>query len=124
MRYREIMHTLECPSSQSGTSIQQCHGIINIINWVVQALNADWLTTVVNQTIYHGYDFDFDFFCSNYVGNQFIIVIRHLLGFVVYGQYTTAKACIQALCVALCIRTALSCGKLAIYHNLRALLLK
>ena len=29
------------------------------------------------------------------VGNQFIKAPR---GFVVYGQYTTAKGCIQALC--------------------------
>ena len=27
-----------------------------IINWVVRALNADWLTAVVCQTVYHGYD--------------------------------------------------------------------
>ena len=27
-----------------------------IINWVVRALNADWLKSVVYQTAYHGYD--------------------------------------------------------------------
>jgi hypothetical protein len=26
------------------------------MNWMVQALNADWLTAVVYQTVYHGYD--------------------------------------------------------------------
>ena len=34
-------------------------------------------------------------YCSNDIGNQFIISIRHL----VYDQYTTAKGCIQALSV-------------------------
>ena len=28
----------------------------SIINWVVPALNADWLKAVVYQTLYHGYD--------------------------------------------------------------------
>ena len=32
-----------------------------IINWVVRALNADWLTAVVYQTVYHGYDKTFIF---------------------------------------------------------------
>jgi hypothetical protein len=36
---------------------------------------------------------------------------------VVYGQYTTAKGCVQALCVASRKRTALSHGILAIYHE-------
>ena len=27
-----------------------------IINWVVQAMNADWLKAVVYQTVYHRYD--------------------------------------------------------------------
>jgi hypothetical protein len=49
-----------------------------IINWVVRELNADWLKAVVYQTIYHGYDKTFIIYCSNYVGNQFIIEIRHL----------------------------------------------
>jgi hypothetical protein len=26
-----------------------------IINWVVRALNADWLTAMVYHTVYHGY---------------------------------------------------------------------
>jgi hypothetical protein len=47
-----------------------------MINWVVQALNADWLTAVVYQTVYHGYD-NIYFYCSNC---QFIIAIRHLGG--------------------------------------------
>ena len=33
----------------------------NIINWVVRALNADWLTAVVYQTVNHGYDKQFIF---------------------------------------------------------------
>ena len=36
---------------------------------------------------------------------------------VVYGQYTTAKDCVQALRAASCIRTALSRGILSIYHT-------
>ena len=44
------------------------------LNWVVRALNADWLNTVVYQTEYHEYDKTF-----HYVVNQFIIIaIRHL----------------------------------------------
>ena len=46
--------------------------MITIINWVVRALSTDWLTAVVYQTVF--------FYCSNYVGNQFIIAIRHLWG--------------------------------------------
>ena len=33
----------------------------SIINWVVRALNADWLTALVYQTIYHGYKKTFIF---------------------------------------------------------------
>ena len=34
----------------------------NIVNtWVVQALIADWMTAVVYQTVYHGYDKTFIF---------------------------------------------------------------
>ena len=32
-----------------------------LINWVVRALNADWLTVVVYQTVYHSYDNTFIF---------------------------------------------------------------
>ena len=39
-------------------------------------------------------------------------------GFVVYGQYTMAKGCIQALRIELRLRTSLSRGILAIYHPL------
>ena len=39
------------------------------------------------------------------------------LGFVVYGQYSAAKGCLQTLRVASYIRTALSRGILAIYHT-------
>jgi hypothetical protein len=57
---------------------QQINSIIDVQNWVVRALNADWLTAVVYQTVYHGYDKTFIFYCSNYVGNQFITARRHL----------------------------------------------
>ena len=36
-------------------------GVPFIINWVVPALNADWLTAVVYQTIFHRYDKTFIF---------------------------------------------------------------
>ena len=36
--------------------IQTVPTLLLIINWMVQALNADWLTGVVYQTVYHGYD--------------------------------------------------------------------
>ena len=35
----------------------------------------------------------------------------------IYWQYATAKGCILALCIASCLRTALSCNILAIYHT-------
>jgi hypothetical protein len=40
-----------------------CHtrGIRSVINWVVRALIADWLTAVVYQTVYHRYDNVFNF---------------------------------------------------------------
>jgi hypothetical protein len=31
------------------------------LNWVVQALNADWLTAVVYETVYYEYDTTFIF---------------------------------------------------------------
>jgi hypothetical protein len=46
-----------------------------IINWVVKPMNADWLTAVVYQIVYHGYDKIFISFC-----NQFLIAIRDLWG--------------------------------------------
>ena len=30
--------------------------VFYIINWVVRALKASWLTAVVYQTVYHGHD--------------------------------------------------------------------
>ena len=30
--------------------------LLSIINWVVGALNADWLKAVVYHTVYHRYD--------------------------------------------------------------------
>ena len=68
-------------------------------NRVIRALDADWLKDVVYQIVYNVYDAKLLVYCSNYVGNQFIIAIR-FLGFVVYGQYTTAKGCILAHHVA------------------------
>ena len=74
----------------------------------------------------------YHFYCSIYIGNQCMIAIRHLRGglvygqynsnkapqwFVLYGQYTTASGCIQAFLFALRVRTALSRGILAVYHN-------
>jgi hypothetical protein len=93
------------------------HYQCNIINRVVRALNADWLTAMVYQTIYHRYDKTFNFYCFNYVRNQFINSNKAPQGFVIYGQYTMATGCIQALRVASCVRTALSRGILAIYHT-------
>jgi hypothetical protein len=43
--------------------------------WMVRALTA-----LVYQAIYHGYDKNIYFYCSNYIGNQFIKAIRHLGG--------------------------------------------
>jgi hypothetical protein len=64
---------------------------------VVRAPDADWL-----KAVYDGYD------SPNYVGNQFIIAVRNLgVCGTVYGRYTTAKGCIQALRVVPCLRTAL-----------------
>ena len=37
------------------------HVLYVIINWVVRALNADWLTAVVYQTVFHGHDKTFIF---------------------------------------------------------------
>lgn len=48
--------------------IQHCCSFFNLVlNWVVQALNADWLTAVVYQTVYH---MTKHFYCSNYIANQ------------------------------------------------------
>ena len=55
------------------------HIISYIINWVVRDLNVDWLTAVVYQTVYQWYGKTF-IDLSGYVGNQFIIAIRHLGG--------------------------------------------
>ena len=59
----------------------QAKVIFPMINLVVQVLNADWLTAVVYQTIYHGYD-------KTYI---FTYIFKAPRGFVVYRQYTTAK---------------------------------
>jgi hypothetical protein len=58
-------------------------------------------------------------YCSNYVGNKFIIAIRHLKRFMIHGQYATDKGCMrmQTLRVVSWLRTALSRGILAIYHT-------
>ena len=39
----------------------EVHNMTLIINWVVRALNADWLKAVVYQTVYHKYDKTFRF---------------------------------------------------------------
>ena len=57
--------------------LEMFYHIIMIRNWLVRALNADWLTAVVYQTVNHRFDFS-GFYFSNYVGKQFIIAIRHL----------------------------------------------
>ena len=111
-----LRRTLACCKTDKIQPDVDTHHLQRITNWVVQALNADWLTAVVHQTVYHGYDTTFNLYCFNYIGNQFLIAIRHLGG--LYGQYTTAKGCVKALHAALCIRTALSCGILALYHPL------
>jgi hypothetical protein len=83
---------------------------------MVRALNANWLAAVVYQTVYTRGMTKY-FYCSNYIGNQFIMAKQAPWEFVVYGQYTTAKGCVQALRIALCVRIALSRGILAIYHT-------
>ena len=47
--------TLPEEDSSSRDALQLCV-LLLIINWVVWALNADWLKAVVYQTVYHGYD--------------------------------------------------------------------
>ena len=78
MHYRKIMHTLECPSSQSERSIQQC--------WLTESRGISLIWQKKN------------IFTA-------LITVRWLpvynsnkapQGFVVYGQYTTANDCIQA----------------------------
>ena len=60
------------------------------INWVVRALTADWLTAVVYTKGMTKYMY---FYCSNYVDYVEPVYNSNMapLGFVVYGQYTTAK---------------------------------
>jgi hypothetical protein len=67
-----------------------------------------WLKAVVNQTIYHEYD-----------TTLFTVLISNKApqGFMVYGQYTMAKGCTQALHVVTCIRTVSSHGILEKYHT-------
>ena len=57
--------------------------------------------------------------CNNYVGNQFYNSNKARQVFVIYCLYATTKGCIQALHVALCLRTALSHGILAIFLLLK-----
>ena len=45
--------------------------LLTIINWVVQALNADWLRAMVYQTVYHGYD-------KNYIFTALITMVTSL----------------------------------------------
>ena len=72
---------------------------IYFYNCVIWALNADWLTDVVYQTVHDGYDKTF--ICiALYVGNQFLIAIRHLRGLWYMVNIRNVS----------CIRTALSHG--------------
>jgi hypothetical protein len=62
-------------------------------------LNADWLTAVVHQNMTNTY-----LYCSNYVGNQFIIAIRHS------EEYTTSETgfinkCIEDIVPAVTVQT-------------------
>ena len=56
-----IRHRLECGFNPSAFWIRPIRYIIRIINWVVRALNANWLTAVVYQTVSHRYDKTFIF---------------------------------------------------------------
>ena len=47
----------------------------SILNYKLGGLSPDWLTGVVYRTVYHRYDKALVFYCSNYVGKQFIIAI-------------------------------------------------
>jgi hypothetical protein len=93
--------------------------ISSFINWVVRALNADWLTAqpwyirpyTTGMTKY------FIFTALIMLVTSFYNSNKAPLGFVVYGQYTMAKGCVQALCVASWMRTAHSRGILTIYHT-------
>jgi hypothetical protein len=91
--------------------------IITNINWVVRGMNADCPTAVVYQTVYHRLGQNMYFYCSNYIGNQFIIAIRPLGGLWYMTNIPRLKDCIQALRVASCTRTTLSRGILAVYHT-------
>jgi hypothetical protein len=71
---------------------------------------------VVYETVYHGYD-NIYFYCSYSVCHQFIIAIRHFRCLRYVAIISLAKGCIQALHVASGLRTVLSRGILAIYHN-------
>jgi hypothetical protein len=56
---------------------------------MVRALNDDWLTAMVYQMVYQGYD-------KTFFSTALITVYnsnKAPWGFVVYGQYTTAKGC-------------------------------
>ena len=49
--------------------------LLYIIKWVVRALNADWLTAMVYQTVYHGYDKTFIFTALDAVYVRKLLVI-------------------------------------------------
>ena len=80
LSYTSILNDLVANEITGYVLTSYCHCcIIGIINWVGQALNADWRKAVVYQTVYYGYD-KTSICTTNYVGNQFIIAIRHLGG--------------------------------------------
>ena len=95
--------------------------LLTIINCVVRDLNADWLTAMVYQTVYYRYD-------KTFIFTALIMLVTVYnsntapQGFVIYGQYTKAKCFVQALRIASCIRTALSCVILAIYDTFSGLI--
>ena len=110
-----IPHTLAPTGGFSELLNRHCD-LLYIINKVFWAMNADWLTAVVYQTIYHGYD-------KTFICTALITLVTSLYSnkapwwFVVYCQYTTAKGCIQALRVASCVKTDCNRGILSIYHT-------
>ena len=91
-----------------------CPRLTCIINWVVRSLNADWLTAVVYWTVYHGYDNTY-FYSCNYVGNQFIIANMHLWRLWYIGNVPRLRSVSRHS--ALCVRTALSRGIMAVYRT-------
>ena len=77
MHYGEIMHALECPSSQSEMSIKQCHGT----NFLIHSVLEDMQSLIV---LYHVFNTkavldwgrsvnNIDFLCFHYRIHQILI---------------------------------------------------